>query len=307
MGKDILSMIDVKDNLGALIADSIRLKSEVGKKSTKKSPPLAHKNIALLFEKPSLRTKASFSVAVEQLGGSSTYMGPEEVQIGKREAPSDAGKVLSRYFDAIVYRAFSHSTVVELAEAASIPVINALDDLEHPCQAVGDLLTINEKKGGLRGKKLAYIGDGNNVCNSLLLGCAIIGMDMMVASPSNHKPNQDIVLKAEELAKVSGAKIEVVTNPFKAAEDADVVYTDVWVSMGQEAEKEAKEKVFMPYQVTPRTMAKAKADAVFMHCLPAHRGLEVLSEVIDGEKSIVFDQAENRLHAQKAILLASLR
>jgi ornithine carbamoyltransferase len=307
MGKDILSMLDVKDNLGALIADSIRLKSEVGKKSTKKSPPLAHKNIALLFEKPSLRTKASFSVAVEQLGGSSTYMGPEEVQIGKREAPSDAGKVLSRYFDAIVYRAFSHSTVVELAEAASIPVINALDDLEHPCQAVGDLLTINEKKGGLRGKKLAYIGDGNNVCNSLLLGCAIIGMDMMVASPSNHKPNQDIVLKAEELAKVSGAKIEVVTNPFKAAEDADVVYTDVWVSMGQEAEKEAKEKVFMPYQVTPRTMAKAKADAVFMHCLPAHRGLEVLSEVIDGEKSIVFDQAENRLHAQKAILLASMQ
>jgi len=307
MGKDILSMIDVKDNLGALIADSIRLKSEVGKKSTKKSPPLAHKNIALLFEKPSLRTKASFSVAVEQLGGSSTYMGPDEVQIGKRETPSDAGKVLSRYFDAIVYRAFSHSTVVELAEAASIPVINALDDLEHPCQAVGDLLTINEKKGGLRGKKLAYIGDGNNVCNSLLLGCATIGMDMMVASPSNHKPNQDIVLKAEELAKVSGAKIEVVTNPFKAAEDADVVYTDVWVSMGQEAEKEAKEKVFMPYQVTPRTMAKAKADAVFMHCLPAHRGLEVLSEVIDGEKSIVFDQAENRLHAQKAILLASMQ
>jgi ornithine carbamoyltransferase len=307
MSKDILSMLDVKDNLGALIADSIRLKSEVGKKSTKKSPPLAHKNIALLFEKPSLRTKASFSVAVEQLGGSSTYMGPDEVQIGKRETASDAGKVLSRYFDAIVYRAFSHSTVVELAEAASIPVINALDDLEHPCQAVGDLLTINEKKGGLKGKKLAYIGDGNNVCNSLLLGCATIGMDMAVASPSNHKPNQDFVLKAEELAKVSGAKIEVVTNPFKAAENADVVYTDVWVSMGQEAEREAKEKVFMPYQVTSRTMEKAKADAVFMHCLPAHRGLEVLSEVIDGEKSIVFDQAENRLHAQKAILLASMQ
>ena len=306
MGKDILSMLDVKDNLGALIADSIRLKSEIGKKSTKKSPPLAHKNIALLFEKPSLRTKASFSVAVAQLGGSSTYMGPEEVQIGKRETPSDAGKVLSRYFDAIVYRAFSHSTVVELAEAASIPVINALDDLEHPCQAVGDLLTINEKKGGLKGKKLAYIGDGNNVCNSLLLGCATIGMDMTVASPSNHKPNQGIVLKAEELAKVSGAKIEVVTNPFKAAEEADVVYTDVWVSMGQEAEREAKEKVFMPYQVTHRTMERAKADAVFMHCLPAHRGLEVLPEVIDGEKSIVFDQAENRLHAQKAILLASM-
>ncbi len=307
MGKDILSMLDVKDNLGALIADSIRLKSEVGKKSIKKSPPLAHKNIALLFEKPSLRTKASFSVAVEQLGGSSTYMGPDEVQIGKRESASDVGKVLSRYFDAIVYRAFSHSTVVELADAASIPVINALDDLEHPCQAVGDLLTINEKKGGLKGKKLAFIGDGNNVCNSLLLGCATIGMDMTVASPSNHKPNQDFVSKAEELAKVSGSKIEVVTNPFKAAENADVVYTDVWVSMGQEAEREAKEKVFMPYQVTHRIMGKAKADAVFMHCLPAHRGLEVLHEVIDGEKSIVFDQAENRLHAQKAILLASMQ
>jgi ornithine carbamoyltransferase len=307
MSKDILSMLDVKDNLDAMIADSIRLKSEVGRKSTRKSAPLAHKNIALLFEKPSLRTKASFSVAVEQLGGSSTYMGPEEIQIGKRETASDAGKVLSRYFDAIVYRAFSHSTMMELAEAASIPVINALDDIEHPCQAVGDLLTINEKKGGLKGKKLAYIGDGNNVCNSLLLGCATIGMDMTVASPSNHKPNQALALKAEGLAKASGAKIEVVTNPFKAAENADVVYTDVWVSMGQEAEREAREKVFMPYQVTSMTMAKAKADAVFMHCMPAHRGLEVLSEVIDGERSIVFDQAENRLHAQKAILLASMQ
>jgi len=306
MGKDILSILDVKDSLGALIADSARLKSEVGKKSTKKSPPLAHKNIALLFEKPSLRTKASFAVAVDQLGGRSTYMGPDEVQIGKRESPADAGKVLSRYFDAIVYRAFSHSTIVELAEAASVPVINALDDQEHPCQIIADLVTINEKKGGLHGRKLAYIGDGNNVCNSLLLGCAAIGMDMMVASPSNFKPKQEFVSKAEELAKASGSKVEVVTNPFKAAENADVVYTDVWVSMGQEGDREAKEKLFLPYQVTPKLMSKAKDDAVFMHCLPAHRGLEVLPEVIDGEKSIVFDQAENRLHAQKAILLASL-
>jgi len=306
MGKDILSILDVKDSLGALIADSARLKSEVGKKSTKKSPPLANKNVALLFEKPSLRTKASFAVAVDQLGGRSTYMGPDEVQIGKRESPSDAGKVLSRYFDAIVYRAFSHSTVVELAEAASVPVINALDDKEHPCQVIADLVTINEKKGGLHGRKLAYIGDGNNVCNSLLLGCASIGMDMMVASPSNHRPKQEFVSKAEELAKASGAKIEIVTNPFKAAENADVVYTDVWVSMGQEADREAKEKIFLPYQITPRLMARAKDDAVFMHCLPAHRGFEVLPEVIDGEKSIVFDQAENRLHAQKAILLASM-
>jgi len=307
MGKDILSVLDMRENLGFIIAEALKMKSEHAKKIARKTVPLSNKTIALVFEKPSLRTKASFAVAISQLGGSMVFMGPDEVQIGKRESPSDVGKVLSRYFDGIIYRGFSHDNVVQLAEGASVPVINALDDLEHPCQAVADLMTLNEKKGVLKGKKLTYVGDSNNVCNSLLLACAVIGMDMSVAAPSSYQPKQEILSQAEKVASNSGAKIEVMTNPFKAVENADVIYTDVWVSMGQESEREAKEKLLMPYQVTSKLMAKAKPDAVFMHCLPAHRGLEVLPEVIDGEKSIVFDQAENRLHAHKAILESSMQ
>ena len=307
MGKDILSVLDMRENLGFIIAESLKMKSEQGKKVVKKNPPLSGKNIALVFEKPSLRTKSSFAVAINQLGGSTVCMGPEEVQVGKRESASDVGKVLSRYFDGIIYRGFAHENVLGLAEGASIPVINALDDLEHPCQAVADLMTLNEKKGVLKGKKLAYIGDSNNVCNSLLLACAVIGMDMSVASPTNYQPKQEILSKAESIASSSGAKIEVLTNPYKAADNADVIYTDVWISMGQEADREAKENTLLPYQVSPKLMAAAKADAVFMHCMPAHRGMEVLAEVIDGERSIVFDQAENRLHTHKAILELSMQ
>jgi len=304
MAKDVLSVLDLKDSLELLIDNAIKMKTgEQGQKKTVKKLPLSDAEVVLLFEKPSLRTKASFAVAVHQLGGRAVYMGSEEVQIGKRESASDIGKVLSRYFDAIVYRAFSHKTMLELADAASVPVINALDDHEHPCQILGDLVTIKEKKGTLKGLKLAYIGDGNNVCNSLLLGCAIVGMNISVASPSSYRPKAEVVSEAEKLASNSGAKVEIGTNPFKAAENADVVYTDVWVSMGQEAEKEARQKVFMPYQVTEKVMGKAKPDAIFMHCMPAHRGLEVVADVIDGPKSVVIDQAENRLHAQKAVLL----
>ncbi|MEM2839339.1 MAG: ornithine carbamoyltransferase [Thermoplasmata archaeon] len=307
MAKDVLSVLDLKDNIESLIDNSIRAKSgEQSQKKTVKKLPLSDKNVVLLFEKPSLRTKASFAVATHQLGGRAVFMGPDEVQIGKRESASDIGKVLSRYFDIIVYRAFSHKTMVELAEAASSPVINALDDLEHPCQILGDLVTIKEKKGALKGLKLAYIGDGNNVCNSLLLGCALVGMNISVASPSSYRPKAEIVSEAEKLASATGAKIELGTNPFKAAENADVVYTDVWISMGQEAEKEAREKAFLPYQITEKVMGKAKQDAIFMHCMPAHRGSEVSAEVIDGPKSVVIDQAENRLHAQKAVLLFAL-
>jgi ornithine carbamoyltransferase len=302
MGKDILSVLDMRENLGFIIAESLKMKSEHSKKIMRKNPPFVNKTFALVFEKPSLRTKASFAVAINQLGGATVFMGPDEVQVGKRESASDVGKVLSRYFDGIVYRGFSHENVVNLAEGASIPVINALDDLEHPCQAVADLMTLNEKKGVLKGKKLAYVGDSNNVCNSLLLACAVIGMDMSVASPTNYQPKQEIMSQVEKIASSSGAKIEVLTNPFKAVDNADVVYTDVWVSMGQESEREAKEKLMLPYQVSQKLMNKAKPDALFMHCMPAHRGLEVLPEVIDGDRSIVFDQAENRLHAHKAIL-----
>jgi len=307
MAKDVLSVLDLKDGIESLIDNAIKTKSgEQGQKKTVKKLPFSDKNVVLLFEKPSLRTKASFAVAVHQLGGRAVFMGPDEVQIGKRESASDIGKVLSRYFDMIVYRAFSHKTMLELAEAASVPVINALDDLEHPCQILGDLVTIKEKKGAPKGLKLAYIGDGNNVCNSLLLGCALVGMNISVASPSSYKPKAEIVSEAEKLASNTGAKVEIGTNPFKAAENADVVYTDVWISMGQESEKEAKEKLFLPYQITEKVMAKAKQDAIFMHCMPAHRGSEVVAEVIDGPKSVVIDQAENRLHAQKAVLLFAL-
>jgi len=302
MVKDILSVLDMRENLGFIIAESLKMKGEHARKAIRKNPPLLEKNFALVFEKPSLRTKASFAVAINQLGGSTVYMGPDEVQVGKRESASDVGKVLSRYFDGIIYRGFSHENIVNLAEGATIPVINALDDLEHPCQAVSDLMTLNEKKGVLKGKKLAFIGDSNNVCNSLLLASAIIGMDMSVASPTSFQPRQEILSQAMKIATTSGAKIEVITNPYKAAENADVIYTDVWVSMGQEDERDAKEKLLMPYQVNLKLMSKAKNDAVFMHCMPAHRGLEVLPEVIDGDRSIVFDQAENRLHTHKAIL-----
>lgn len=306
MGKDVLSILDLKDNLEAIIDSAIKMKAaDPNQKKQVKKLPLSGKNIILLFEKPSLRTKASFAVAVHQLGGQTVYMAAEEVQMGKRESVSDIGKVLSKYFDAIVYRAFSHKVMVQLAEAASVPVINALDDLEHPCQIVGDLLTIREKKGVLRGLKLAYVGDGNNVCNSLLLGCAAVGMNISVASPSNYKPNGEIISEAEKLASNTGSKVEVGTNPFRAAENADVVYTDVWISMGQEAEKEAREKAFLPYQVTEKIMSKAKADAIFMHCMPAHRGMEVSADIIDGPRSVVIEQAENRLYGQKALLMFS--
>jgi ornithine carbamoyltransferase len=297
----------MRENIGFIIAESIRIKHEHAKKVAMKNPPLVNKHVALVFEKPSLRTKASFSVAISQLGGLCTFMGPEEVKVEERESAEDVGKVLSRYFDLIVYRGFAHENVQKLADGANIPVINALDDLEHPCQAVADLMTLNEKKGVLKGKKLAYIGDGNNVCNSLLLASAIIGMNMAVASPTACRPNQGIVNEAEKIASSSGANIEIINNPFKAAEDADVIYTDVWVSMGQDKDREAKEKLLLPYQVTPKIMEKAKSDAVFMHCLPAHRGQEVLAEVIDGPQSIVFDQAENRLHAHKAIIELALQ
>jgi len=304
MVKDIISMLDMKEDLDKILINAAKLKTKETKKGARK--PLGSKNIVLLFEKQSLRTKASFAVAIQQLGGNAIYMGPDEVQIGERESPADVGKVLSSYFDCIIYRAVSHEVMIELSEAAYVPVINALDDQEHPCQVVADLMTILEKKKSLRGLKLAYIGDGNNVCNSLLLGGAITGMNVAAASPSLHQPKKEIISEAQSIAAENDCKIEIFTNPFKAVEEADIIYTDVWISMGEESNREEKEKVFIPYKITEKMMAKANEDAIFMHCLPAHRGLEVEPEVIDGEKSVVFEQVENRLHAQKAILLAAL-
>jgi len=245
-------------------------------------------------------------VGMTQLGGKALYIGPDEVSIGKRESVSDVANVLSRYVNAIMYRAFSNQIMRELAKHASVPVINGLDDLEHPCQCAADLLTVLEKKGKLKGLQLVYVGDGNNVCNSLLLGCALTGMNMRAATPKDFKPNADIVAKAQEIAKEEGGRIETLSNPYQAVEGADVIYTDTWVSMGQEAEKQAREKLFLPYQVNDKLAEKANKDYIFLHCLPAHRGLEVSAEVIDGPHSVVFDEAENRMHAQKAILVAVL-
>jgi ornithine carbamoyltransferase len=295
----------MKDDFEAILADAVKMKSEPPKKGQKQFP-LKGKVLGMVFEKPSLRTRISFEVGMHRLGGKGLYIGPDEVSIGKRESVSDVAHVLSRYVDAIMYRAFSNKIMRELAENASVPVINGLDDLEHPCQCAADLMTVLEKKGKLAGLNMAYVGDGNNVCNSLMLGCALTGMNMRVATPKDHRPNEDILVKAQEIAKAKNCAIEVLSNPFQAVEGADVIYTDTWVSMGQEKEKAERERLFLPYQVNDSLAEKADKDYIFMHCLPAHRGLEVSAEVIDGPHSVVFDQAENRMHAQKAILVAVL-
>ncbi|MEM2116929.1 MAG: ornithine carbamoyltransferase, partial [Thermoplasmata archaeon] len=234
------------------------------------------------------------------------YMSPRDMQLGRGETIEDTAKVLSRYVDAIVYRAFDHNMVVSLAKNATVPVINALDDVEHPAQIVADLMTIFEKKGKLKGLKISFIGDGNNVANSLMLGSAIVGADFYIASPKGYEIKEKYVKLAKEVAG-NNSKIVITNDPIEAARDADVIYTDVWVSMGEESEKEKKEKAFKDYQVNISLVENAKKDFLFMHCLPAHRGLEVTSEVIDGPNSIVFDEAENRLHAQKAILLKFIK
>jgi len=301
--RDIISVLDMKNDFEAILTNALKMK-----KDHKKGPkdPLRGKVLGMVFEKPSLRTRISFEVGMGQLGGKALYIGPDEVSIGKRESVSDVAHVLSRYVNCIMYRAFSNKVMVELAQNASVSVINGLDDMEHPCQCAADLLTVMEKKRKLSGLQLSYVGDGNNVCNSLMLGCALVGMNMRVATPKDFKPNADLLSKAQEISKPKGAKIEVMSNPFQAAEGADVIYTDTWVSMGQESEREQREKLFLPYQVNDKLCEKANKDWIFLHCLPAHRNLEVSASVIDGPHSVVFDQAENRMHAQKAILVAVL-
>jgi len=310
--RDIISVLDMKDDFEKILANAVKMKNDLRKKEPKKGPatkppqPLKGKVLGMVFEKPSLRTRMSFEVGMTQLGGHGLYIGPDEVKIGKRESVSDVAHVLSRYVDCIMYRAFSNEIMRELAKHASVPVISGLDDMEHPCQCAADMMTVLEKKRKLKGLTMVYVGDGNNVCNSLMLGAALVGMNMRAATPKDHRPNADMVAKAQEIAKLKGCTVELFQNPYQAAEGADVIYTDTWVSMGQEAEKEAREKLFLPYQVNDKMAEKANKDWIFLHCLPAHRGQEVSAEVIDGPHSVVFDQAENRMHAQKAILLAVL-
>ncbi len=265
-------------------------------------PLLAGKTLAMIFQKPSTRTRVSFEVGMWQLGGSALFLSSQELQMGRGEPIRDTAAVLSRYVDGIMIRTFDQGEVEELAAFASVPVINGLTDLLHPCQALADLMTIEEKFGHLQGIKLAYLGDGNNVAHSLMLGCAKMGLDMAVAAPPNYLPSPLIEEKARANARESGSRLLVTSDPLEAVENAGVIYTDVWASMGQEAEKEARRAVFASYQVNSRLLDAAAPGAVVMHCLPAYRGLEITSEVLDGPGSIVLKQAENRLHAQKGLM-----
>lgn len=264
---------------------------------------LKHKVLAMIFQKPSLRTRMTFEVGMLQLGGAAIYMSPADGQAGARETFFDVGKNLERWVDGIMIRTFTHQNIIDLAAAARIPVINGLSDLLHPCQAMADFFTLKEKKGDLASLKLAYIGDGNNVCHSLLFAAAKAGSRMAVATPPGFEPEPEIVQLAKEDGRETGFSLTLTNDPRQAAAEADAVYTDVWASMGQEAEKEARASAFKLFQVNAALMASAKPGAFFMHCLPAHRGEEVASEVIDSPASVVYDQAENRLHVQKVIML----
>jgi ornithine carbamoyltransferase len=269
--------------------------------------PLQGQTLALVFEKPSLRTRVAFEAGMTQLGGHGSYLSANDIDMGGRESVPDVARNLSRWVQAIAARVFKHGTVETLARHASIPVINALSDREHPCQALADMLTLLEHRGTLAGLRLAYLGDGNNVCHSLLLLGATLGVHVGVACPPDYRPDPDILAHAERLAAAHGAMITVSSSPAEVVQGADAIYTDVWASMGQEHEAARRRPVFQPYQVNQGLLALARPDALVMHCLPAHRGEEITADVIDGPQSVVFDQAENRLHVQKALILTLLR
>jgi ornithine carbamoyltransferase len=265
---------------------------------------LKDKVLTMIFQKPSLRTRMTFEVGMLQLGGHAVYLSPGDGQVGVRESFHDVGKNLERWVDGIMIRTFAHQNIIDLAGAVRIPVINALSDLLHPCQAMADFLTLKEKLGDLSRLKLAYVGDGNNVCHSLMFAAAKAGSRLAVATPPGYEPNVDIIRQAREDGRDTGFELSLTHDPRQAVSAADAVYTDVWASMGQEAEKQARALIFAPFQVNPALMAAGKKEALFMHCLPAHRGDEVTDEVIDSPSSVVFDQAENRLHVQKAIMVS---
>jgi ornithine carbamoyltransferase len=268
-------------------------------------PLLAGRQVAMLFEKPSLRTRVTFDVGVTSLGGHALYLGPDEVGIGRRETATDVARNLSRWVDAVVLRTFAHDTLLELADAATVPVVNALTDLEHPCQALADLLTLRQHLGSLPGRKLAFIGDGNNVCHSLLLGGALAGLHLSVATPHGCEPHAEIVAQARRIGQKTGSRLSIGHSPAEAVAGTDAVYTDVWTSMGAESEADARRALFAGFQVNDALLA-ASRDALVMHCLPAHRGEEISSSALDGPRSVVLDQAENRLYAQQALLVELL-
>jgi ornithine carbamoyltransferase len=302
MKKDFVSISDVdRVEFLEILRDAGVLKKE--RKKAIDSKPLKGKVLAMLFEKPSLRTRFTFETGIFELGGMAIYFSPSDIDIGKRESVEDIAKNLSRWASGIMARTFEHSTVTGFAENSTVPVINGLSNLEHPCQILADFQTIQEKKGKLENVKLAFIGDGNNVCNSMMLASGLMGVDFRVAHPKGYEPDKNVVERAKKLAAASGGSITITNNPNEAADGADVIYTDVWASMGFKHEAEQRRKAFASFQVNEDVVFCADKDYIFMHCLPAIRGEEVTSEVIDGPNSVVFDQAENRLHSQKALML----
>ena len=299
MKRDFLSVLDFTTEE---ILESFEIAKDMKADRAKYSKALEGQALALIFEKPSLRTRTSFDIGIQQLGGYSLYLSPNEISLGKRESVYDVAKNLERMVQGIMIRTFGHEIVEGMAEYAKIPIINGLTDYTHPCQAMADFLTLQEHKGKLEGLKLTYVGDGNNVAHSLMNAGARLGVDVTVACPRGFEPNLIAYNQAVEEAKKTGAKIEVVHDPVEGVKGADAVYTDVWASMGQESEAAKRKEIFRPYQVNEELMSKANDGALFMHCLPAHRGDEVTDGVIDAPYSVVFDEAENRLHAQKAIM-----
>lgn len=300
------NLISIKDLTPSEIKDIFALTDQLKRNKGRFSKELAGKTLALIFQKPSNRTRVSFEVGMFQLGGNALYLAPNEINLGVRESISDVAKTLSRYIDGIVLRTFEHKNCLEMARAASVPVINGLSDFSHPCQALADLYTIKEKKGISKDITLAYVGDGNNVCNSLLFACAKLGVNVNLGTPSGYEPDSIVLKDSKALAKANDVTINLFNNAAEAAKGADVIYTDVWVSMGQEEEAKARREIFKDFQVNQDLVKLANKDAIIMHCLPAHRGEEITSEVIDGKNSVIFDQAENRMHVQKAILIMLL-
>lgn len=306
MVKHFLSVADFsRDEIHTLLAQAASLKAE-WKHGGHPSLPMQGKTLALVFEKPSLRTRVAFEAGMVQLGGHGSYLSANDIDMGGRESVADVARNLSRWVQVIAARVFKHTTVQELARYATIPIINALSDREHPCQVLADMLTITEHYGTLEGVRVTYVGDGNNVCHSLLLIGSILGLEVRVACPADYRPHPEILAQAEELASQHGGTIHLTSDPSEAAREADVLYTDVWASMGQEHETARRRPVFQPYQVNAELLSLARSGALVMHCLPAHRGEEITSDVLESPQSVIFDQAENRMHTQKALILMLL-
>jgi ornithine carbamoyltransferase len=300
-GKSLASLYDLtREEIEQIFKTSELLKLQLLRGQG--HPLLKGKTLAMIFEKPSTRTRVSFEVGMWQLGGYALYLSSTDLQLGRGETIGDTAQVLSRYVDGIMARVFAHQTILDLVAFSKVPVINGLSDFSHPCQGLADLFTVYEKKGRLSGLRLAYIGDGNNVAHSLIYGCSKVGTNIILGCPKGYEPDPQVVARGKEEARRNGSEVIVTNDPKEAAKGADIIYTDVWASMGKEKEREERLKILKPYQINPELVKLAKEDYIFMHCLPAHRGEEVTNEVADSRNSVIFDQAENRMHTQKALM-----